>query len=185
MPPACHVVIGRKDNQFVVATDKGYGFITKGTDLQTRNKAGKALITCDDDAVILQPLQVCDLETDCLAVASKSGRLLIYKLTQLPSLAQGKGNKLMNINGAKLDLKVDGIAAMAILPSGSSMIIHCGKRVINLSAQEIEQRISERTKAGDLLPRGFQKIDSLEVILKKDDATPEDIPPVEPEFTLE
>ena len=182
---ACHVVIGRKDNQFVVATDKGYGFITKGTDLQTRNKAGKALITCDDDAVILQPLQVCDLETDCLAVASKSGRLLIYKLTQLPSLAQGKGNKLMNINGAKLDLKVDGIAAMAILPSGSSMIIHCGKRVINLSAQEIEQRISERTKAGDLLPRGFQKIDSLEVILKKDDATPEDIPPVEPEFTLE
>ena len=65
------------------------------------------------------------------------------------------------------------------------MIIHCGKRVINLSAQEIEQRISERTKAGDLLPRGFQKIDSLEVILKKDDATPEDIPPVEPEFTLE
>ncbi|NLK84938.1 MAG: DNA topoisomerase IV subunit A [Aeromonadales bacterium] len=182
---ACHVVIGRKDNSFVVATDKGYGFITKGTDLQTRNKAGKALINFED-ANVLQPLEIENAETDNIAVASKMGKLLIYKLKELPALSQGKGNKLMNINGAKLAIGADGIAAMAVIPENCSMVIHCGKRVINLSAKEIAERLSSRSKAGDALPRGFQKVDYLEVIHPEvEDGGVQEAPVPDPEFTLD
>ena len=75
---------------------------------------------------------------------------------------------------------------MAIVPEGSSMVIHCGKRVINLSNAEILERIAQRAKRGDLLPRGFQKIDSLEVIIPKtEESETESAPAEEIEFTLE
>ena len=52
--------------------------------------------------------------------------------------------------------------------------------------QEIEERISSRSKAGDLLPRGFQKIDFLEVIVPKSEEDEVQTPPIEEtEFTLE
>lgn len=125
-------------------------------------------------------------DTDLLAVASKTGRLLIYKVNELPELSQGKGNKLIGINGAKLAIGADGIATMEIVPEKASMIIHCGKRTINLSSKEIEERISSRSKAGDLLPRGFQKIDFLEVIVPKSEEDEVQTPPIEEtEFTLE
>ena len=160
--------------------------MVKAEDLQTRNKAGKALITVDDDATILKPLLIGNKESDLLAVASKTGRLLIYKVSELPELSQGKGNKLIGINGAKLAIGADGIATMEIIPEKASMIIHCGKRTINLSSKEIEERISSRSKAGDLLPRGFQKIDSLEIVVPKSEEEEVQTPPIEDtEFTLE
>ncbi len=183
---ACHVVIGHNNEHFIIASDKAYGFMVKAEDLQTRNKAGKALITIDEDATILKPLLVGNKNTDLLAVASKTGRLLIYKVNELPELSQGKGNKLIGINGAKLAIGADGIATMEIVPEKASMIIHCGKRTINLSSKEIEERISSRSKAGDLLPRGFQKIDFLEVIVPKSEEDEVQTPPIEEtEFTLE
>ena len=53
---------------------------------------------------------------------------------------------------------------------------------MNLSSNEIAERISSRSKSGDLLPRGFQKIDSLEVVLPKNG---EEVQLEEMEFVLE
>ncbi|MBQ2382042.1 MAG: DNA topoisomerase IV subunit A, partial [Succinivibrio sp.] len=179
---AVHVVIPKKDASYLIASDKGYGFITSGENLQTRNKAGKALISIDEDATMLSPIEISDKENDLIAVASQSGRLLIYKLSELPSLNSGKGNKLIGISGAKLAIGSDGIASVAILKQDAALIIHCGKRFLNLSATEIADRISSRSKSGDLLPRGFQKIDSLEVVLPKNG---EEVLLEEMEFVLE
>ena len=79
-------------------------------------------------------------------------------------------------------LQSDGIASVAILKQDAALIIHCGKRFLNLSATEIADRISSRSKSGDLLPRGFQKIDSLEVVLPKNG---EEVLLEEMEFVLE
>lgn len=66
------------------------------------------------------------------------------------------------------------------------MVIHCGKRVINLSAKEIAERLSSRSKAGDALPRGFQKVDYLEVIHPEvEDGGVQEAPVPDPEFTLD
>src|SRR5574344_111857 len=187
---ACHVIIPKKDQYLVIASDKGRGFMTKATDMQTRNKAGKALITVEDDAVIMRPLEVANKDTDLIAVASKAGRLLIYKVSEVQELSQGKGTKLMGINTAKVAIGADGVIAMAILPEVSSLIVHAGKRIIKLSVKEIADRISSRSKAGDMLPKGYQKIDSLEVVLpvaKETEASSEETEESSDdlEFTLE
>lgn len=161
-----HVLIAREGDKYLLASSKAYGFVCDGKDLFTRNRSGKALVNLDNDAEILTPLKVTDVESDLVVVASKLGRLLVYKLSELPHLTSGRGNKLININGAKLEVGADGIAALTLVASGSSLIIHCGKRVLNLSASELADRVSSRSRSGDLLPRGFQKVDSLETVTK-------------------
>lgn len=162
-----HVLIANSSDKYLLSTSKGYGFICSGKDLQTRNRGGKALISLDSDAEIFPPLKLSSYESDLVVVASKTGRLLIYKVSELPILSSGRGNKLININSAKLAVGADGIAAVAIVPENGFLIIHCGKRVLNLSATELADRVSSRTRSGDMLPRGFQKVDYLETAAKE------------------
>ncbi len=159
-------LIAKKGVKYLLYTDKAYGFVCDGADLSTRSRSGKALINVDKDAKIMSPLESSNLDEDIVAVASKTGRLLFYPLKDLPQLSSGRGNKLINISGTKLASGEDGIAALAIISKGDALVIHCGKRFLNLSAKEIEERVSVRTKSGDLLPRGFQKVDSLETVQK-------------------
>ena len=157
---AVHVLVAHKDKYVLIASDKDYGFITKQTDLVSRMKNGRALITLEEDGLVMPPLEIYNKATDLPAVARRTG--------------------------SALAIGADGIATMAIVPEGSSMVIHCGKRVINLSNAEILERIAQRAKRGDLLPRGFQKIDSLEVIIPKtEESETESAPAEEIEFTLE
>lgn len=92
---------------------------------------------------------------------------MIYKVGELPILSSGRGNKLISINSSKLAVGADGIAAIAIIPENSCLIIHCGKRVLNLTATELADRVSSRNRSGDMLPRGFQKVDYLETVTKE------------------
>ncbi|MCR5535863.1 MAG: DNA topoisomerase IV subunit A [Succinivibrio sp.] len=182
-----HVIISRGEERYVLCSSKGYGFIVAAADLTTRMKAGKALINLDEDAQILKPQLVESLETDFLAVASKQGKLLIFKAEELPQLGHGKGNKLMGINGAKLAIGADGIAALAVIPPGSKLIIHAGKRNLTLSYDEVCNKLSNRAKSGESLPRGFQRVDELEVVgAPKPEAKAEGpgLDLIEDEFTL-
>lgn len=178
-----YVIIGQSNDYFLLASDKAYGFICKYEDILTRLKGGRALVSLDADAKLFAPIKLSDKSSDLLAVASRQGKLLIYKAEDLPVLPRGKGNKLISIAGAKLDMGIDGVAAVAVLPEGSSIIIHCGKRILNLSASEITERLSVRTKRGDTLPRGFQKVDCIEVVKAKTNSSEED--PAILEFSLE
>ena len=116
-------------------------------------------------------------------VVSRQGKLLIYPVKELPVLGKGKGVKLINIAAARLDVGIDGIAALALIPAMSKVILHCGKRILTLNERQIEERNSTRTRAGDTLPQGFQKVDSIEVVTPKvsEEAMEEEVP----EFVLE
>ncbi|MBO8414855.1 MAG: DNA topoisomerase IV subunit A [Proteobacteria bacterium] len=162
-----YVITGSEGDYFLLATSKGYGFICKYSDLETRLKAGKAVVTMDADTNLLPPLKFMDKSNDLIVSASLQGRLLIYKAEELPVLSKGKGNKLMAIPNAKLEVGTDGIAAVAVAPQEASLIIHCGKRILNISAKELKEKISMRSKSGTALPRGFQKVDSIEVVTGK------------------
>lgn len=175
-----YVLTGSEGDYFLLATSKGYGFICKYSDLETRLKAGKAVITMASDTKLLPPVKFTNLSSDRIIVASLQGRLLIYKAEELPVLSKGKGNKLMAIPNARLEVGTDGIAAAAVAQQNDSLVVHCGKRKLNISNKEIKERLSQRAKSGSVLPRGFQKVDSLEI---KSDKS-EDIEPVI-EFTLE
>ncbi|MFU8836872.1 MAG: DNA topoisomerase IV subunit A [Thiohalomonadaceae bacterium] len=155
------VLLGSDDEQYVLASDAGYGFITKLGDLQSRNKAGKAVINLSSGARLLSPQRLSDAETARIALVSNEGRLLIFPATELPQLSKGKGNKMISIPSAKHATREEYVVAMAVLPRGSELTVLAGKRHISLKGDDLEHYLGERGRRGNKLPRGFQRVDGL------------------------
>ncbi len=164
-PPAgslfTHVLAGNPDDWFLMSSTAGYGFRVQLKDLQSKNKAGKAVITLPEGVELIQPLAI-QHEDDLLAVVSLQGRLLIFPVQELPALKKGKGNKLIQITPADFASGKDRIVAVAVLSPGDELRILSGKRHLTLKQQDIEHYTANRGKRGQLLPRGFQRVDGLE-----------------------
>ncbi len=77
-----------------MGSDNGYGFIIKFDDFLTNYKNGKAIVTLKENHELLNPEAVIDLEKDSIAAITSKGRLLIFKLRQLPNLKKAKEIKL-------------------------------------------------------------------------------------------
>ena len=148
---------------YVIASDAGYGFVVKGEDLQAKNKAGKALLSLPNGAKVVAPKPVTNLEDDWLAAVTTEGRLLLFKVTDLPQLGKGKGNKIIGIPGERVASREEYLTDLAVLPSGSSLILQAGKRTLTLKADDLEHYKGERGRRGNKLPRGFQRVDQLVV----------------------
>ncbi len=152
------------DNQRVlIASDAGYGFVARLEDLASKNKAGKALLNLPEGARVLPPQLINDPEQAHLAAVSNDGRLLVFPVTELPELAKGKGNKIMNIPGAKVQSREEFVVSLNIINPGQQLTLYSGKRHITLKASDLEHYKGERGRRGNKLPRGFQKVDKTEV----------------------
>lgn len=143
----------------LMATNAGYGFIATVADLEAGNRNGKVVLTVPDGAAVLPPSLVHNSETDCLAVLSSSGRLLVFAANDLPRLAKGKGNKLMSLD--KIDNEV--VQRVLVLREGDKLTVHAGARHMTLTSKDIEHYRGERARRGQKLPRGFQKVDDITV----------------------
>ena len=154
------LALADETTQWVLATDHGYGFICKHGDLLGRNKAGKSVVNLGD-AKLLPPALIGDAELARIAVAVSSGHLLIFGAHELPELAKGKGNKLVQI---PLALLKEGhrVTAITVLPALRSLRVIAGKRHVTLSPSDLENFAGERARRGKLLPRGFQRVDKLQ-----------------------
>ncbi|MEX5590876.1 DNA gyrase C-terminal beta-propeller domain-containing protein, partial [Pseudomonas urmiensis] len=80
------VLLPEDDALYVIASDAGYGFVVKGEDLQAKNKAGKALLSLPAGAKVILPRPVPDREQNWLAAVTTEGRLLVFKISDLPQL---------------------------------------------------------------------------------------------------
>lgn len=156
-----HVLMGRNEQRFVLASDAGYGFVATFADMQSRVKNGKALLSLPSGAKVLAPVAVGDLETDQVVVVSNEGRLLVFPLRDLPQLSKGKGNKMLSIPSSRASLREEYVTALAVLPAGSSLTILAGKRKLQLKNADLEHYRGERGRRGNKLPRGLQRVDEL------------------------
>lgn len=164
-PPAgsmfTHLLAGNPDDWFVLASHFGYGFRVQLKELSSKNKAGKLLITLPKGAKVLKPVPVRN-ESDLLAVVTLQGRLLVFPVADLPALARGKGNKLIQIPPVDLAAGTDFVVAVLAIPEQSPLKVVSGKRFLTLKAADIEHYTSSRAKRGLHLPRGFQRAEGLE-----------------------
>ena len=97
----CGAMIGDNEQKYLLASDAGYGFVATLEDLVTRNKAGKAILRVPPGGRSVVPAPV-PQDAECLIAAVTSiGRLLMFEMDELPELAKGKGNKLINIPAKK------------------------------------------------------------------------------------
>lgn len=146
--------------KWLLVTDQGYGFICRHGDLLGRNKAGKGVVNLGD-AKLLAPVAMADIELSRIAVTVSTGHLLVFEASELPELARGKGNKLIQIPPAQLK-EGHRVTAVTVLPPLRALRVLSGKRHVTLTAADLENFIGERARRGKLLPRGFQRVDRLE-----------------------
>jgi topoisomerase IV subunit A len=156
-------LMGSDDQRVLLASDAGYGFVAKMGDLFTKNKAGKAMLTLPKGGRVMPPIIVTDPANDLLAAISNEGRLLVFPLTELPELARGKGNKILNIPSARVQAREEFMLSVQVISAGQKLTIYSGKRHHTLKASDLDHYRGERGRRGNKLPRGFQKVDSVEI----------------------
>jgi topoisomerase-4 subunit A len=156
-----HLLAGQPDDWYLVASNYGYGFRVQLKELYSKNKAGKVLLTLSEGAKVIKPAELRS-DNDRLAVVTLQGRLLIFPAQELPELAKGKGNKLIQIPPDDLAAGRDAVVAVAALPENGQLKIFAGKRQLTLKEGDIAHYAGARAKRGLHLPRGFQRVDGLE-----------------------
>ncbi|WP_060480697.1 DNA topoisomerase IV subunit A [Pseudomonas sp. NBRC 111119] len=159
------VLMPEDDALYVVASDAGYGFVVKGEDLQAKNKAGKGLLNLPNGAKVMTPRPVASREQDWLAAVTTEGRLLVFKVSDLPQLGKGKGNKIIGVPGDRVASREEFVTDIAVIAEGATLVLRAGKRTLSLKADDLEHYKGERGRRGSKLPRGFQRVDGLQVEL--------------------
>src|SRR5210317_472866 len=157
----CGAMIGDNGQKYLLASDAGYGFIAKLEDLVSRNKAGKAILRVPAGGKTVVPAPV-PRDTECLiAAVSSIGRLLMFEMDELPELAKGKGNKLINIPGKKYQGGEEKMIAATVVPEDGDLQVYSGKRMMTVKWDDSEPYYGERALRGALLPRGWRTVDRL------------------------
>ena len=152
---------GDNDTRFVLASSHGYGFVTRFENLTGRNKAGKAMLNLSTGAAVLQPAVVANTESDRIVAVTSAGNMLAIPASELPELDKGKGNKIIEIPKAKL--ATERVVAVVAVSPGNTLQVRSGQRTMNLSFKELDAYVGARASRGHLLPRGWQKVDGLDV----------------------
>lgn len=157
------LLMGDDKQAVLLASDAGYGFVATLGDMYTKNRAGKALLSLPEGGRVLQPCLITDPKDSQLIAITNDGRMLVFPVTDLPILARGKGNKIIGIQSARLKAREEFVVAIAAIDSSQFVKIWAGKRHLQMKLKDMEHYVGERGRRGHKLPRGFQKVDRVEV----------------------
>jgi topoisomerase-4 subunit A len=158
------VMMGQPEDLYLLATDFGYGFVCKLEDMITRNKSGKSTLSVPKGARVLPPVKVRSLEDDWIVAVTSEGYMLVTHLGELPQMARGKGNKIINVPPAKLKSREETVVATILVQDGETIKVTAGKKYKVMKGAEVDEYAGERGRRGAKLPRGYQKVDALELV---------------------
>ncbi len=157
----CGAMIGANEQKYLLASDAGYGFIATLSDLVSRNKAGKSILRVPQGGKAVVPAPI-PAETECLiAAVSSIGRLLLFEMEELPELAKGKGNKLINIPGPKYKSGAEIMVAATVVPEDGSLQVQTGTRTMTIKWNDLDDYYGDRALRGSMLPKGWRKVERL------------------------
>jgi topoisomerase-4 subunit A len=165
-PPQAEFVatlIGEPEQKLLLASDAGYGFITKLEELFTKNRAGKATLNVPKGARALLPRFVTEMNNAFIAAVTNTGHLLVFPLKELPELARGKGNKMISILTAKVVSREEFVTDIAILQPKQSLTVIAGNKELKLKPADWKNFVGERGRRGLKLPRACQRAEKLRV----------------------
>ena len=158
------VLMGDKAQHILLASDAGYGFIGTIGDLLSKKKAGKTFLSVPEGANVMRVVRVNDLEKQYVAVATNRGRLLVFLVSELPILSKGKGNKLIQIPSKDLKAREEFVVSVCVLLDTQNLKVYAGKRHLTIKFQDLTNYIGSRARRGNVLPKGYQGVDSIEAV---------------------
>jgi len=148
---------------WLLASDAGYGFRVQAKDLVANKKAGKTALSLPKGAQVVMPCPVEDADNARVVAVTKQGRMLVIPANDLPAMSRGKGNKIIGIPGKDVESRDDHVVGVLAVPTNGKVRLNSGKRYLSLKASDLNAYEGERGRRGNKLPRGFQKVDSIEL----------------------
>jgi topoisomerase-4 subunit A len=152
-----HYFAGNAEQTLLLASTAGYGFTAKVGDMIGRMKAGKAFMTLENGDEPLPPALVA-ADASAVACLSEKGRLLVFGLAEIKSLASGgRGVTLMELEENEKLLAIKAISQKGLKLSGvgrggkpqevqlsaGSLVLHLGKRARKGKVLESKIKASE------------------------------------------
>jgi topoisomerase-4 subunit A len=156
------VMMGEPDDLWLLATNAGYGFTVRFRELLTDRRAGKTVLTVPDKALVLPPAFVAAPDSLVCAVSSE-GKMLVFQVADLPELQRGKGNKIFGISSKKAAAGEESMVAIVAIAPAQTLRLRVGERQMTLAFRALGDYRGERGQRGAVLPRGWRKVDALEV----------------------
>ncbi|WP_415391766.1 DNA topoisomerase IV subunit A [Paracoccus sp. SJTW-4] len=132
----------REDQQFVVASKAGDGFVVNATDILAQTRSGKQVL--NGEALLVRRV-----EGDHLAVVGENRKLLVFPLSELPEMARGKGVRLQKFKDGGLS-----DAKCITLSAGLSWLDPAGR---TRTESDLSEWLGKRASAGRMAPRGFPR----------------------------
>ncbi|SAK60234.1 DNA topoisomerase IV subunit A [Caballeronia catudaia] len=152
-----HYFAGNAEQQLLLASSNGFGFVAKLGDLISRQKAGKAFMTIDEGAAPLAPMPVVPGAT-YVACLSSAGRLLVFGMDEMKTLSGGgRGVILMALDPKETLRQALAIDARGVVMTGtgrggkvrdeklagSQMQLHLGKRARKGRAPDSSLKVTD------------------------------------------
>ncbi|MBE7214047.1 DNA topoisomerase IV subunit A [Shewanella benthica] len=158
-----HLLLGDDEKFYLLASDAGYGFVGSYKDMVSRNKAGKALLSLPANAKVIKPQLVDKSKVESILAITNEGRMLLFSMEALPQLSKGKGNKIIGIPTERAKNREELLIHLHVVPEDTSVTLWAGKRKLTLKPSDLEHYRGERGRRGAKLPRGLQRVDSVEL----------------------
>ena len=155
------VMLGEPEDLWLLATDAGYGFTVRFKDLVTDRRAGKTVLNVPENALVLPPAFVASAD-GLVCVVSSEGKMLAFKVADVPEMPRGKGNKLYDIPAKKAAAREEMLTGVAVVPPQGELIIHAGEKRKVLTWGELKDYRGARAQRGAVLTRGWRQVDRLE-----------------------
>jgi topoisomerase IV subunit A len=154
------MVSGGGEERCLVASRAGYGFVCRVEEMLSNKKAGKSLLNVPKGSGVLPPVPLPATAAGGLhlVAVSSEGRMLIFPVAELPELARGKGNKIIQLRGA------EAISAWCILPEGAALKLYSGQRHMTVKWADLAHYRGARAQRGHVLPRGYRQVQAAEYV---------------------
>jgi topoisomerase IV subunit A len=157
------LIMGEPEDLWLLASDAGYGFTVRLKELITDRRAGKSVLNVPEKSVVLPPAFVASPDSLVCAVNSE-GKMLAFKVADLPEMPKGKGNKIFDIPSKKAATREEVLTAIAVVPPNGKLVLYSGDKTKTLDWADIKEFKGQRAQRGAVLMRGWREIDRLEGI---------------------
>ncbi len=147
----------------LMASTAGYGYHGHMDNLYSKMKAGKLVLSVPKGFAALKPRRIERIAEAHVVCVTNAGYMLVFPLEELPELAKGKGNKMINIPAKRLKAGEEYLLATLVMTPDQSFLVHAGQRYIRFKWKDLENYLGKRAHRGQVLPQGFRNVDRLEL----------------------
>jgi topoisomerase-4 subunit A len=140
---------GKPETPVLVASTGGYGFATRIAEMLSNRKAGRDFMTLPEDESPIAPVVYDEGKAAWVAALAADGRMLVFDMSEMRSVARGRGVIVMGLE------KGEKLAAVSVLAGKSVKVLGLrrGKEhEVLLSGARFEHYVGHRARMGRVLP---------------------------------